>query len=59
VQPIFIRRQLNHLDRGKPLGRIRGRITQRDQLAKGHQNLNVTLHEAEQLCRRRDIEACR
>jgi len=58
VQPIFVRSQTDHLDRRKPLGRIRGRIAERRQLAHGHQNLNVMLREAGQLRRRRDIKTC-
>jgi hypothetical protein len=59
VQPILISRETNHLNGGKPFRRIWSRIAQRRQLAHGHQNLNVTLREAEQFRRRRDIKARR
>lgn len=37
---------------------IRGGITERCQLAHGHQNLNVMLRETKQFRRRRSIKAC-
>ena len=59
VQPIFVSGQTDHLDRCKPLGRIRSGIAQGRQLALGHQNLNVMLREAEQFRHRHHIKACR
>ena len=59
VQPVLISGQTDHLDRCKPLGRIRSGIAQWRQLARGHQNLNVTLSETQQLRRRRDIKVRR
>lgn len=50
--------EANHLDRREPLGRIRCRITERRQLAPGHQDWNVVLRQAEQSgcgCRLADI----
>ena len=55
VQPVSVSSKANHFDGGKPLRRVGSRITERRQLAHGHQNLNVTLREAEQSRRRRDI----
>jgi hypothetical protein len=37
VRPISVGGLTDHLDRRKPLGRIRGGIAQRRQLAHGHQ----------------------
>ena len=46
VQPLLVSRQPNYLDRCKPFRCIRGRITQRRQLAHTHQNLNIAFGEA-------------
>ena len=59
VQPVLVRRETDHLDGRKPFRRIGSRIAQRRQLARGLQNLNIMLREAEQFRRRRDIKTCR
>ena len=56
MQPFLINRQTNHLDRCKPLGRIRSGFAQGCPFAQSHQNLNVTHLEAWQFRRRRDIQ---
>ena len=59
VQPVQVSREPDYFDGGKPFRRVRDWITERRQLAHGHQNLNVMFREAEQFRRRRDIKACR
>jgi hypothetical protein len=51
VQPVLISREPDHLNGGKPFRRVGNRVTERRQLAHTHQNLNITLSEAEQLGR--------
>ena len=57
MQPNLVSGQTDHLDGRKPFRRIGSRITQRRQLAHGHQNLNVTLRKTKQFRRLRDIKA--
>jgi hypothetical protein len=59
VQPVMVSRETNHFDGGKPFRRIGSRLTERCQLAHGHQNLNVTLRETKQFRRRHNIKAGR
>ena len=47
MQPVLINCETNHLDRCEPFRRIWSGIAQRRQLAQSHQNLNVTLREAQ------------
>ena len=49
VQPVFVRREPDNFDSGKPFRRIGSRIAERCQLTHPHQNLNVMLREAEEL----------
>lgn len=56
VQPVLVSGEPDYFDGGKPFWRIWCRVAQWRQLAHAHQNLNVILREAEQLCRRRDIK---
>jgi hypothetical protein len=57
VQPVLISREPDYFDGSKPFRCVWGRNAQRRQLTRSHQNLNVTLREAEQLRRSRDIKA--
>ena len=59
VEPLAVRRQSNDLDGGEPFWRVRRRVTERLQLAGGHQNLNVMLREPKQFRRGCPIKAGR
>jgi hypothetical protein len=56
MQPVLVSSQANHFDSREPFRGIRSRIAQLCQLAHIHQNLNVTLREAEELGRDRNIQ---
>ena len=59
VQPVLISREPDHLNGGKPLRRIGGRIAKWRQLSSIHQNLNVMLCETKKFGSCRDVKTCR
>jgi hypothetical protein len=59
MQPVLVSCEPDYFDRRKRFRRVRSGITQRRQLANGHQNLHVTFCETKEFRRCRDIETRR